>query len=123
MGECFFWYRPTRVVPDQRPLNGRCRCCCGTELLETNYRISFLSGPDTWMIGWCHSVGRQMVEVTKPNRNTENIEVAVVNGNLCGGENVRYVHFAELCEKMRQHAKCAAIAYSHKTDMPDEGDF
>ena len=27
VGECFFWYRPTRVVPDQRPLNGR--CCCG----------------------------------------------------------------------------------------------
>ena len=27
VGECFFWYRPTRVVPDQRPLNGR-RCCC-----------------------------------------------------------------------------------------------
>ena len=21
VGECFFWYRPTRVVPDQRPLN------------------------------------------------------------------------------------------------------
>ena len=28
VGECFFWYRPTRVVPDQRPLNGRCCCCC-----------------------------------------------------------------------------------------------
>ena len=28
MGECFFWYWPTRVVPDQRPLNGRCCCCC-----------------------------------------------------------------------------------------------
>ena len=27
VGECFFWYRPTRVVPDQRLLNGR-RCCC-----------------------------------------------------------------------------------------------
>jgi len=27
VGECSFWYRPTRVVPDQRPLNGR-RCCC-----------------------------------------------------------------------------------------------
>ena len=27
MGESSFWYRPTRVVPDQRPLNGRC-CCC-----------------------------------------------------------------------------------------------
>ena len=24
VGECLFWYRPTRVVPDQRPLNGRC---------------------------------------------------------------------------------------------------
>jgi len=24
-GKCFFWYRPTRVVPDKRPLNG---CCC-----------------------------------------------------------------------------------------------
>ena len=28
MGECFFWYRPTRVVPDhQRSLNG-CVCVC-----------------------------------------------------------------------------------------------
>ena len=33
MGECSFWYRPTQVVPDQRPLNGRCKrslstpCC------------------------------------------------------------------------------------------------
>ena len=26
MGECFFWYRPTRVVPDQRPLNGCVLC-------------------------------------------------------------------------------------------------
>ena len=29
VGECFFWYRPTRVVPDQRPLNGYvCVCVC-----------------------------------------------------------------------------------------------
>jgi len=27
--ECFFWYRPTRVVPEQRPLNGAC-CSVGT---------------------------------------------------------------------------------------------
>jgi len=25
--ECFFWYQPTRFVPEQRPLNGCC-CCC-----------------------------------------------------------------------------------------------
>ena len=30
MGEISFWYRPTRVVPDQRPLNGR--CCLMTAL-------------------------------------------------------------------------------------------
>jgi len=28
VGECSFWYRPTRVVPDQRPLNGRCCHYC-----------------------------------------------------------------------------------------------
>ena len=28
VGECFFWYRPARVVPDQRPFNSRRRCCC-----------------------------------------------------------------------------------------------
>jgi len=27
VGECFFWYRPTQVVPDQRLLNG-CVCVC-----------------------------------------------------------------------------------------------
>jgi len=25
--ECFFWFRHTRVVPDERPLNG-CVCAC-----------------------------------------------------------------------------------------------
>jgi len=37
VGECFFWYRPTRVVPDQRPLNGR--CCCSFSAL-------------TLLVGW-----------------------------------------------------------------------
>ena len=35
VGECFFWYWPTRVVPDQRPLNGRC-CCCNNVILIYN---------------------------------------------------------------------------------------
>ena len=43
MGECFFWYRPTQVVPDQRPLNSRCCCCCSEfqclldEVVRTNF--------------------------------------------------------------------------------------
>ena len=39
VSECFFWYRPTRVVPDQRPLNGCCCCCCCYWSIY-------------WMIGW-----------------------------------------------------------------------
>ena len=34
MGESSFWYRPTRVVPDQRPLNGRCNL-----QMTTHYHI------------------------------------------------------------------------------------
>jgi len=30
VGECFFWYRPTRVVPDRGPLNGCVRVCAVT---------------------------------------------------------------------------------------------
>jgi len=36
VGECPFWYRRTRVVPDQRPLNGRC-CCCSGVSSQTRY--------------------------------------------------------------------------------------
>jgi len=28
LSTCFFWYRPTRVVSDKRPLKGCCCCCC-----------------------------------------------------------------------------------------------
>ena len=42
VGECFFWYWPTRVVPDKRPLNG-CVCVC---VLSTDTDNSF----DT--VGW-----------------------------------------------------------------------
>jgi len=27
VGECFFWYRPTRVVPEKEPLNGCVYVC------------------------------------------------------------------------------------------------
>ena len=36
VGECFFWYRPTRVVPDQRPLNG-CVCVCVCLCMDPSY--------------------------------------------------------------------------------------
>jgi len=39
----------------------------------------------------------------------KNIKIAVKNANLCG-KNMRYAHFAEICEK------CGS--YVHKTDMP-----
>ena len=48
MGESSFWYRPTRVVPDQRPLNGRCCCCVSLECVvhctdfASRYCLSYL---------------------------------------------------------------------------------
>ena len=38
MGECFFWYRPIRVVPDKGPLN---TCVCvPTMKIESKTRCS-----------------------------------------------------------------------------------
>ena len=71
--------------------------------------------------GWCHYVGNQMVDVTKPNergnRNTSNVKIAVENANLCV-KNMQYAHFAEICENAAISEICAAIAHLHKTDMP-----
>ena len=40
MGECFFWYRLTRVVPDKRPLNGCvCVCVCVVAVEQSNQLI------------------------------------------------------------------------------------
>ena len=36
--ECFFWYWPTRVVPDKRPLNG---CCCRLQSMVYNATLHF----------------------------------------------------------------------------------
>ena len=53
MGESSFWYRPTRVVPDQRPLNGRCCCCCWLEIVSLNLMYlgqSYLLPSYIWQI-------------------------------------------------------------------------
>ena len=42
VGECFFWYWPSRVVPDKRPLNG-----CACVLFEWRCRL---------MTGCCETV-------------------------------------------------------------------
>ena len=54
VGECFFWYRSTRVVPYQRPLNG-CVCVCyfGCWLARTTHttlgdRSFAVAGPHVW---------------------------------------------------------------------------
>jgi len=43
VGECFFWCGPTRVVPDQRPLNGRC-CCLLYRLTRAVLEKGLLNG-------------------------------------------------------------------------------
>ena len=40
MGECFFWYRLTRVVPDRGPLNGCvCVCACLRACVRVRVRV------------------------------------------------------------------------------------
>ena len=50
MGECFFWYRPTRVVPDQRPLNSRC-CCFDRVPREVISWAMRKLGVEEWLVG------------------------------------------------------------------------
>jgi len=57
------------------------------------------------------------------NRNAENIKIikiAVENATIYAEKSMRYAHFAEICGKMRQHAKYAVNAYSRETDMPNQ---
>jgi len=97
----------------------------GTELLETNYPTSFHRGPDTWMMPFrWQPDGRgneNLIEIG--HRNTNNIKIAVENANLCG-KNMRYAHFAEICEKcgnmrnMRQsHIRIKLTCLANKVTM------
>jgi len=45
VGECFFWYRPTRVVPDQRSLNG---CVC-VSYAECVCKLGLPKSQCTWL--------------------------------------------------------------------------
>jgi len=46
VGECFFWYRPTRVVPDQlKAVKGLCVCVCvGYRLTQVVLEKTLLDG-------------------------------------------------------------------------------
>jgi len=62
VGECFFWYRPTRVVLDQMPLNGRCCCCCCLKCHERGCMYvhfalaSIMAGNIDWWLVWLSGV-------------------------------------------------------------------
>jgi len=60
VGECFFWYWPTLVVPDQRPLNG-CVCVrvCVCEVLRaTQHKIGHFEDVRLSLcVSFCVSVG------------------------------------------------------------------
>jgi len=52
VGECFFRYRPTRVVPDQRPLNCCvCVCVCVRARVRACVRVCVCLPPDHFISG------------------------------------------------------------------------
>jgi len=55
MSECFFWYWPTRVVSDKRPLNGCvcvCVCVCPYVMDCLTYAAQFSSPVSSWQSQW-----------------------------------------------------------------------
>jgi len=58
VGECFFCYRPTWVVPDKRPLNG-CVCACVRACVCVRLQINICiylqccSAPSAWLCTRC----------------------------------------------------------------------
>jgi len=63
VGECFFWYRPARVVPDQKPLNG-CVCLCVLDLMVWGGSVA------EWLACW-----------TQCSRAWVQIAAAMLSGN------------------------------------------
>ena len=63
--------------------------------------------------GWCHSVGNQVVEVTKRNlieignSHTDSIKIAVENANLCGKICDRPIRILLKYTKKRQYVTIA----------------
>ena len=62
VSECFFWYQPTRVVPDQRPLNGCVSvyvCVCHTLVPSVLWRCWLgdrkgIRPVKNWVVGYWH---------------------------------------------------------------------
>jgi len=66
VGECFFWYRPTRVVPDQRPLNGRCCCyfCVQDVLCKSELELLNLLNMNIYVV---RNIIQIVCDVTAPS--------------------------------------------------------
>ena len=53
VGECFFWYRPTRVVLDKRPLYG-CVCVCVCVISQPIHHQQQYTSPEcVWHVVSC----------------------------------------------------------------------
>ena len=91
MGECFFRYWPTRVVPDQRPVNG---CVCV---------FSGYNGNNT-MVSNLQKLDAQF-SISKHVHASEVADNAQARGQL----NVS----AELVNQLRQHELCARLHLGH----------
>ena len=71
MGECFFWYRPTWVVPDQRPLNGRC-CCCQVCIYQITLHLSssaltYKFSSNTTKLNWTSAFPYKVLKISLVN--------------------------------------------------------
>ena len=75
VGECFFWYRPTRVLLDKRPLNS-CVCVCVT------YQLPFLSPNQQ-----CQITKENTKNWTQPGKITHHLKPSFIHQQTCMGRN------------------------------------
>jgi len=133
VGECSFWYRPTRVVPDQRPLNGRC-CCCNWRLnanvicwffvdlaeipdgylqvrIETNACDSLFSLFFGLLLTYVHLLEHLWGKVTVPVlQATPTVDSKVLESALCTNSDVGWIMKAcSVVQALVKPAKCPAF--------------
>jgi len=123
VGECSFWYRPTRVVPDQRPLNGRCFwyrlsqvvlgkgplkvCVCG---VTTAVQASTVELKHRVQSNICHSLAASITS-TLPG-----FQLTTVDFADSSPDSARWNSFVRhLLVKNGFSSKCCSKRYTHHT--------
>ena len=84
VGECFFWYRPTRVVPDKRPLNGRVCVPCWAPVPAEHLSILICSSSVSSVTAKSSAYSSSYVRATLNSLDMASVTITNKNGLNAG---------------------------------------